>query len=114
MLPKKARLTKKIITLELGNARRIKTAHFLVIYTFSKTSTGPLISVSASKKVAKTAVERNLLRRRAYSAVAPLLPLCVPTARVLVQYTQAWKSEPLSAITTELQKAFKDTGISNA
>ncbi len=114
MLPKKARLTKKTITLELGNARRIKTAHFLVIYAFSRESTNPQISVSVSKKIAKTAVERNRLRRRGYSALAPLLTGCVSTARVLVQYTQAWKSEPITAITTELQHALQSSGIYNA
>jgi ribonuclease P protein component len=111
MLPKKARLTKKIIETELGNARRLKTAHFLVLYTLSGMEKHPRISFSVSKKVAKRAVDRNRIRRRGYSAVAPLLIGCKQSARILVQCSSTWEMSSISDIRHELYTAFSSIQI---
>ena len=83
MLQKRSRLTKHDIE-ELKHARRSKSAHFLVIYGFSSTSQAAKAAFSASKKVAKTAVLRNRLRRRGYAAIKPLLGTVSDKSLILI------------------------------
>ena len=111
MLPKHSRLTKKAIEEHLIRARRLKTSGFLVLYTHIPLLKGPQISVTVSKKVAKTAVLRNKLRRRAYTAIRPLIPQISPTAAALVSYTVADLKKPIQGITVELETAFKSCGF---
>ena len=111
MLPKRSRLTKRIIEENLRDARRIKTAHFLVIFGKTPEASAPQVSFSASKKVGKTAVMRNKLRRRGYSAVTPLLPSLSKNSLILVMYSSAWTNGSITEITTELESAFKKAGI---
>ena len=110
MLQKRSRLTKHDIE-ALKHARRLKSAHFLVIYGFSGDPSGPKVSFSASKKIGKTAVARNQLRRRGYSAVAPLLPRLSLTTRILVVYSVAWIESSVAEITAELDQAFQKAGL---
>lgn len=71
----------------------------------------PQISVTASKKVAKTAVLRNKLRRRAYAALRPLIPQVSPGAAFLVSYLNANITVSIPELTEELREAFIKTGF---
>ena len=64
-----------------------------------------------SKKLAKTAVLRNKLRRRGYGALAPLIPRVSPTVLALVSYTAPDLKKPIQEITLELEAAFKNAGL---
>ena len=110
MLQKRSRLTKHDIE-ALKHARRIKSAHFLVLYGFSADSTAPKVSFSASKKVSKLAVVRNRLRRRGYSAIAPLLPQLAQKSLILIAYSSLWTESSIAEMTAELADALKKAGL---
>ncbi len=118
MLPKHSRLTKETIERHLIRARRLKTSRFLVLYTSipqipgSKSAVkGPQVSFTVSKKVAKTAVLRNKLRRRGYTAAIPLIPRLSPTAALLISYTSPDSKASIPELTAELEKALISTGL---
>jgi len=71
MLAKKNRLSRKDFTLVLGSKISANTAHFLLKKGLDADL--PKIAVSVSKKVSKKAVDRNLIRRRVYSVLKPLI-----------------------------------------
>jgi ribonuclease P protein component len=81
------------------------------MYTENKEGKEPQISFSASKKVAPTAVARNNLRRRGYSAVTPLVCHITPKAMILVSYLVADTQVTLPEIREELKKAFIQAGL---
>ena len=72
MIPRRRRLTKGLFDDVMSGARPSHSALFVIRYVKSE---GPSrFSVTVPKKIAKSAVSRNKLRRRAYSALYPLLP----------------------------------------
>ncbi|MBP6884639.1 MAG: ribonuclease P protein component [Candidatus Pacebacteria bacterium] len=111
MLPKKLRLTKKEIEEHLLRAKRTKTPLFTFSYLILPNSNGPKISVSVSKKVASKAVVRNKLRRRAYSALKPLIPCLNEGTLGLVTYSSTDTQKPISDLTNEFKKAFEGLKI---
>ena len=118
MLPKHSRLTKETIERHLIRARRLKTSRFLVLYTripqpeASKAAPkGPQVSFTVSKKVAKTAVLRNKLRRRGYTAVRVLIPRLSPDVAVLISYLSPDIKVSIAELTAELEKALLSAGL---
>ena len=93
------------------NARRIKTSRFLVSYGVIPNLENPCISMVAPKKVAKTAVLRNRLRRKGYAVVAPLLPNIKPHMAILVTYADGNPDFVNADATGELDEAFKKAGL---
>ncbi|MDP3962817.1 MAG: ribonuclease P protein component [bacterium] len=72
MLPSSKRLTTALFKKTIDNGR---SAHSqLFILKLIKEGGPSRFSVSVSKKVAKKAVERNKIRRRAYSAISSFYP----------------------------------------
>lgn len=71
MLPKNRRISKKDFSHILSRGKRLNSEHFLLYIAPIPDGPSPKsrISFSVSKKVSKTAVERNRQRRRAYSAI---------------------------------------------
>ena len=65
----------------------------------------------ASKKVAKTAVLRNRLRRKGYAAVAPLISKIQPNIGILVSFNDGNPDFVNADMTNELDNAFKKAGI---
>lgn len=66
MLKKKQRLSRSDFSQLLRNGKRIFSTNLILIYSKSTTTKCGLV---VSKKTAKKAVERNLLRRRVYSVL---------------------------------------------
>ena len=111
MLPKRQRLTKQMIELLWKSARRVKTSRFLVSYAKIEKLKNPCISMVVSKKVAKTAVLRNKLRRKGYASVAPLVPKIQPNIGILVTFLDGKADFPNLEATNELDSAFKKAGL---
>lgn len=111
MLPKISRVSKLTIEKHLLRGRRLKTSRFLVLYTEIPGNTAPQVSFSASKKIAPKAVLRNKLRRRGYSAVAPLIPHLSPRVVILVSYGTADQTTPIPVLREELKKMFLQAKI---
>ncbi len=82
MLPKKERFTRKSFSELVSHAARAKAEHVSVTY---RHTTDPLKKVSfvISKKVAKSAVARNALRRRGYHAVSSFDPNLLSGLKVI-------------------------------
>jgi|SRR6185312_7399807 len=73
MLPKNKRIPRSLFSEILKSRRFAHSAHFS-LRIGSSPSKASRLAVSVSKKVSKSAVVRNTIRRRAYSAVAAELP----------------------------------------
>lgn len=71
MLNSKNRLPRKDFSLILRAKNFFNSPHFSIRASLDTHS--PKVAVSVSKKVSKSAVVRNTIRRRAYSAIRPLL-----------------------------------------
>lgn len=111
MLPKHSRLTKETIERHLIRARRLKTSRFLVLYTGIPQILGPQVSFTASKKVAPSAVLRNKLRRRGYSAIGPLIHRISPTTALLISYISPDIKVSITDLRVELEKALLSIGF---
>ncbi len=117
MLPKRQRLTKHMIESLFKNSRRVKTSRFLISYgTLPQSETGktlisPCISMVVSKKVAKTAVLRNRLRRKGYASVAPLVSKIKPNMAILVTFQDSKADFQNADMTAELDGAFKKVNL---
>jgi ribonuclease P protein component len=72
MLPKKSRIPRKLFT-ELLSGSRFVHSPFLTLRFKALTNSSSKAGVSVSKKVSKSAVIRNTVRRRIYATVAPML-----------------------------------------
>ena len=111
MLPKKQRLTKQMIEDLFKSARRVKTSRFLVSYAKLDSIKNPCISMVVSKKQAKSAVLRNRLRRKGYTAVAPLVQNIKQNIAILVSFNVGDPDFMNSDATIELDEAFKKAGL---
>lgn len=111
MTPKENRLTKETISSKLKFGRKIEGDLFKIVYVLQKNQEKPQISIVASKKTAPTAVMRNTLRRRAYSAVKPLISKVLLGSLVLIHYKKADTSVSLLAMTEEIEGLFRKVGL---
>ncbi|OHA24667.1 MAG: hypothetical protein A3B11_00600 [Candidatus Taylorbacteria bacterium RIFCSPLOWO2_01_FULL_44_26] len=69
------------------------------------------IAAVASKKIFKTAVSRNKMRRRIYEAVRPLYPRILQGMNVVVFGKLSGLKELIPALTDDLHGLFVKTGI---
>ncbi len=73
MLPRKNRVTKAFFEEILGKSLCVHTPLFSFRFQKLKLSEAPRFTVVVSKKVAKTSVKRNLLKRRFRSSIQDLI-----------------------------------------
>lgn len=69
MLPKKRRIERKDFGKILKASKKLNSPHFLLNIAIDKDISPSRFSFSISKKVAKSAVDRNRLRRIGYSII---------------------------------------------
>jgi ribonuclease P protein component len=70
------------------------------------------LAVVVSKKVNKSAVARNRMRRRLYEGVRGMEEHIVqPADIILTVYNEAVLDEPWNNLNKQLQKQFKDAGV---
>jgi ribonuclease P protein component len=74
MLPKRSRIARSAFAPLLQSRQFKHSPHFTLRFSRDEAIKVPKIAVSVSKKVSKSAVTRNGIRRRAYAALAPLFP----------------------------------------
>jgi ribonuclease P protein component len=72
MLPRAHRLSRSLFP-ELQKSRKFKNTEHFSLKIAPSPKEGVHIAVSVSKRVAKSAVVRNRIRRRAYAAIYPKL-----------------------------------------
>jgi len=73
MIPKNKRLTINLFKEVFLKGKSVFGPEISLVYIKQAEGVLPRFSFSVSKKVAKTAVLRNRIRRKAYSALSPLL-----------------------------------------
>jgi ribonuclease P protein component len=107
MLPKEKRISRKIFNEIIKNPLNRpffnNSSHFSLRITVIDESKS-LAAVSVSKKIARKAVERNLIRRRVYSALKGIIPNLKPGLYLVVAKAGAReiKGEKLRAELKEL------------
>lgn len=69
MLSRKNRISRKVFSELLLNSKYINSPEFSLRYVVGGTVSRPQIGVSVSKKISKSAVVRNTIRRRTYSVM---------------------------------------------
>ncbi len=111
MTPKKNRLTKEDIDNKLRNARKIEGDIFRILYTIDKGAVVPQVSLVAPKKIANTAVARNKLRRRAYSAIKPLISMLLPGTKAVIHYKKQDSNIPIGQIRDDIEGLFGKAGL---
>lgn len=109
MLPRKERLTKTVFNTVLEKGRVIHSPLFLLRILGGQKNTG--ISAVASKKIAKTAVERNRIRRLIYRGVGPLMSSIISGTHVIVFAKQAMNETKAATITDDLKSVFAKARI---
>lgn len=110
MLPRNNRISKKDFPSSQRQGFRVFSPFFSAVFyqTTAKTSR---VAVVVSKKTAKTAVERNTLRRRFYDLVGLYFKnVSAPTTVVLYPKIDAKKTHFLT-IKSEIEKAFKQAKL---
>ncbi len=80
MLPKKNRLNiRTYFSVIRGTGKKLSSNYFSFYYRQKKDAiSNPQINIVVSKKVAKSAIKRNRMRRVLHTAMLPLLPK-IPT-----------------------------------
>ncbi len=101
MLPKKERFTRKSFSELVSHAARARAEHMSVTY---RQTTDPLKKVSfvISKKVVKSAVERNTLRRRGYHAVSSFDQKLLRGLKIIFFFNKGVETLPYALLKKEI------------
>lgn len=109
MLPSKNRISRKEFPAHKVQGIRVFSPYFSAI--FYNGATESRASVVVSKKIAKTAVARNTLRRRFYDLLAPYFKeISNPITVVVYPKTDALKTQ-FDVLGTEIEKALKQARV---
>ncbi len=104
MLPKSRRLSTKQVKSVVEKGRMLHSPFFAIrAINIDKPSS---FSVSVSKKVAKTAVLRNSIRRRVYSAVSKVINDVNPGQYVFLMAKNGIEKRSLEEILSEIKEIF--------
>lgn len=109
MLPSSKRLTIPLFKQVMDKGKLFHS--MLWSAKIAKTAGESRFSVAVSKKVAKSAVDRNKIRRRTYSALRSLYPRISPGFHGVVMVKAPIAKSTLAAISKELEDFFVKTGL---
>jgi len=113
MLPKKNRVPRKDFPSSKTKGLRGFSPIFSSVLYFAKETEGieSRVSVVVSKKTAKTAVVRNLLRRRFYEAIRPFLGQIKQGVTVVIYPKKEAIVAKFPEIEVEMEKTLKQTKL---
>ncbi|MFA5997177.1 MAG: ribonuclease P protein component [Candidatus Paceibacterota bacterium] len=106
MLPRKNRIPRNDFPSHNVKGFRVFSPLFTGVF-FKSEANNSRASVVVSKKTAKTAVDRNKLRRRFYDVVGPLFNQSGATTTVVLYPKIEAKKSSFADLETEMKKAFK-------
>ncbi len=109
MLPRKKRLTTELFDQIMSSGRIFNSPLFTL--RAIKTKEKSRFSVVASKKIFKTAVLRNKIRRRVYAQIEKLSPRIQGGFNGIFLAKQIVEKSSPEAISSELENLFVKTGI---
>ncbi|MBI5400947.1 MAG: ribonuclease P protein component [Candidatus Yonathbacteria bacterium] len=105
MLPRKNRVSKKDFPPPHKQGLRVFLQLFSVVVY--KNDTCPRVAVVVSKKTAKTAIMRNRIRRRVYSATSSFYTNFAFSATIVFYPKKEVSTVLFSVLKTEIETAFK-------
>jgi len=108
MLPKSNRLPRKLFPELLKASRFANSQAFSLRFSDGTVFNRPHIAVSVSKKISKSAVVRNRVRRRVYSLLRPILSMLVPRAYLFVVKPGVEKLK-IDVLKSEIDKLLKES-----
>ena len=112
MLPQKNRIPRKDFPGHKVQGFRVYFPFFTaVFYKPGKEVSMSRASVVVSKKTAKSAVERNTLRRRFYDLLAPFFREAVEVTTVVIYPKADAQKAEFSLLKREIEKSFKQAKL---
>lgn len=103
MFSQDARLTKKLFDAVFNNGKTVSGDTLYIVYTHEKNQEKARCAVVVPKKVVKTAVERNQLRRRGYEALREIYPELDPTLQLILFYKKGASHKKYEEIAEEIK-----------
>lgn len=90
---------------------RVTRSSFFVVRRAGAESAPTRFAVIVSAKIAKTAVERNRIKRRVHGVLEDLLPRIADGSRVALYAKAAVRDTAHAAIRDDLETALSNTGV---
>jgi ribonuclease P protein component len=95
-----------------ANGKIVRSRYFVCKYSANPRRTTPRIAVIVSKKIIKSAVKRNRIRRRLYEAIRTELPkLSNQSDIVFIVVSVEVLTAESSDLTLAVQQAFSQAGL---
>lgn len=111
MFKKTNRLTRQDIETVFKNGKNAHTPLFGLSYITQNNTQSNKYSIVVSKKVAKTAVVRNKLRRRGYSILKKESDVLKNNHHIILFFKKGADRLDFKETTTEIKKALKKAGL---
>jgi len=108
MLPKNHRLPREFFFKLLEDSQYVNSPAFSLRFSKKLVFNKPRVAVSVSKKISKSAVVRNAMRRRTYTALQPLISQLSPKAFLFVAKSGAEKLKG-DKLKKEIEKLLKES-----
>ncbi len=110
MLKRAYRVSKKEFDIVIETGKAVHSDFFWLRYVKSQ-EIATKIAVIAPKKIAKTAVLRNKIRRKVYEAIRPIYDSVKPGYIVIVSAKDLLVKNPNTNISIEVKKIFEKAKI---
>ena len=109
MLPKSKRLSTKLVTSVMGKGQSFHSPFFVIRLAAGNEKSS--FSISVPKKIAKTAVQRNKIRRQAYSAIKTMESGVKGGFNAVVIAKSGLENLSFDEVKSELEKIFVKSGL---
>lgn len=97
------------------NGSAVRSRLLTVKHVANKRRSKPRVAVVVSKKVIKSAVGRNRIRRRVYEYIHSILPLIHPQADIVIIVTSAEiRTIPYDQLSSEIHSLLQQTDLLSA
>jgi ribonuclease P protein component len=114
MLPRKNRLNIRQYFNEVrGHGKKLAASNFSVYIRLKQDSSKPEFSTIISKKVSKSAVSRNRIRRLIHTALSKLIENIDPRTQGLIFVYKNFADLKSDIVTKELEQLLKQAGLLN-
>ncbi len=111
MIPAKRKVNHGLFEPLIKKGRTYPSEYFSLRVFFSSTAEPAKFSVVAPKKLEKSAVKRNAIKRRVYSALHPLLPVSKPGSLCAFFIKKKVEARLLPQLSSEIMAALKKAGV---
>lgn len=111
MLPKNRRIQKKLFSDIVLKGRRHNSLHFLVYITQTYSKSPSKFSFSVSKKVCKSAVDRNRLRKQGYSVISKHINEVLPGFICFFSFKKGSNNIIFKELETEIGSILNKEGV---